>query len=1026
MSATQLNATANAPGTFVYTPSLGAVPSAGSQTLSVTFTPADTTLYAPVTTSVALTVIPTPTSVSWSAPAAIPYGTALSAAQLNAAGSVPGTFAYSPSIGAVLPAGLQTLSVVFTPANTNYATSTASVTLSVNQATPVLNWKTPVAIPYGAALSAAQLNATASVPGSFTYSPSSSTELSLGAHLLSVIFTPADSTDYTTAAASVTIIVIQATPQISWATPAPISYGAALSATQLDAAANVPGSFVYAQSSGTVFSAGPHTLSVTFTPTDTTDYTTAAASVTLTVNQAIPVLSWTAPPAITYGTALSAMQLDATANVAGTFAYTPALGTVLKSGSGQTLSVTFTPTDTADYAAPAAATTTITVNQATPTITWATPAAITYGSALSATQLDATANVTGTFVYTPALGTVLKSGSGQTLSVTFTPTDTTDYATTMATVQLAVNQATPTITWTTPAAITYGTALSGTQLNASSSVPGTFTYSPASGAVLTAGPQMLSVTLTPADATDYTSAKASVQLTVNQATPQISWATPAPIFYGTALSAMQLNASSVIAGTFAYSPASGAVLTAGKQTLSLTFTPSDSTDYTAAAASVTLTVNPATPTIQWTPRSLWIAVGTPLSTSQLNATATSSDDPVTGTFNYSPAAGTSFNSPGLQKLSVTFTPADTADYTTSTDSISMTVASFGVVAWGDSLTFGNEGYSDVGNYPADLESLITLPVVNMGVSGQTSTQVAVREGGVPTYAAADSGVIPASGGVTVTFPTGYEPVNADGPAGGVAGAITNVHGTVTYDSASSVYTFTRTDSGSPVSAPGTGIGAPQFVVDTPYANYIPVIWVGRNNTGAPKQILSDIAAMVATIPDGQDYLILSDTNDNAMDEWLGGSSYLLVTNTNTQLAALYPAHYLDIRKVLVNSYNDQLITDVSDFQHDEPPTSLREAGVQTTLANSVAVTDTTITLVSTHDIGADWILTLDPGTPNAENVLVSSVSGTTVTVVRNYGGVQTAHNAGASVDSTQAVHFNAQGAQIEAEAIANYLSAYAK
>ena len=45
---------------------------------------------------------------------------------------------------------------------------------------------------------------------------------------------------------------------------------------------------------------------------------------------------------------------------------------------------------------------TITVTQATPTITWATPAAITYGTALSGTQLNAITQplVAGTFAYT--------------------------------------------------------------------------------------------------------------------------------------------------------------------------------------------------------------------------------------------------------------------------------------------------------------------------------------------------------------------------------------------------------------------------------------------------------------------------------------------------------------------------------------------------------------------------------------------------------------------------------------------------
>ena len=63
--------------------------------------------------------------------------------------------------------------------------------------------------------------------------------------------------------------------------------------------------------------------------------------------------------------------------------------------------------------------------------------AISYGTQLSATQLDATANVAGTFVYTPASGTVLPAGS-QTLSVTFTPSDTTDYTTAKASVTLSV------------------------------------------------------------------------------------------------------------------------------------------------------------------------------------------------------------------------------------------------------------------------------------------------------------------------------------------------------------------------------------------------------------------------------------------------------------------------------------------------------------------------------------------------------------------------------------------------------------
>lgn len=67
------------------------------------------------------------------------------------------------------------------------------------------------------------------------------------------------------------------------------------------------------------------------------------------------------------------------------------------------------------------------------------------GTALSSTQLDATANVPGTFVYNPAAGTIPADGS-DTLSVTFTPTDTTDYNSATATVTLAVEGFTLTTT----------------------------------------------------------------------------------------------------------------------------------------------------------------------------------------------------------------------------------------------------------------------------------------------------------------------------------------------------------------------------------------------------------------------------------------------------------------------------------------------------------------------------------------------------------------------------------------------------
>ncbi|WP_052263304.1 MBG domain-containing protein [Geobacter pickeringii] len=883
LSATQLNATASVAGSFTYTPAVGTMLNAGTQTLSVIFTPTDTANYNATNANVTLTVNAAVATVTLGGLSATYDGTAKSAtATTNPAGKSV-SITYNGSSTAPTAAG--SYPVVATVTDANY-TGSATGTLVIAKGTPTITWGTPSAVVVGTALSATQLNATASVPGTYTYTPASGAVMNTaGPQTLSVSFAPTDSTNYSSASATVSLTVNnKQTPTITWAAPTAITYGTALSATQLNATASVAGSFTYTPAAGTVLNAGTQTLSVTFTPTDTATYSSTSATVSLVVNKAAatvtlgglsatydgtaksataatnpagksvsityngssttptaagsypvvasvsdpnytgsatgtlviakatPSITWGTPSAVVVGTALSATQLNATASVPGTYTYTPASGAVMNTAGPQTLSVSFAPTDSTNYSS-ASATVSLTVNnKQTPTITWAAPTAITYGTALSATQLNATASVAGSFAYTPAAGTVLNAGT-QTLSVTFTPTDTATYSSTSATVSLVVNKAaatvtlgglsatydgtaksataatnpagksvsityngsstaptaagsypvvasvsdpnytgsatgtlviakaTPSITWGTPSAVVVGTALSATQLNATASVPGTYTYTPASGAVMnTAGPQTLSVSFAPTDSTNYSSASATVSLTVNnKQTPTITWAAPTAITYGTALSATQLNATASVPGTFVYTPAVGASLNAGPQTLSVSFTPTDAANYNTTSANVTLTVNPAaatvtlgglsatydgtaksvtattnpagksvsityngsstaptaagsypvvatvtdanytgsvtgtlviakgTPTITWgTPSP--IIVGTALSTAQLNATAS-----VPGTYTYTPASGAVMNTAGLQTLSVSFAPTDSANYTTASATVSLTV-----------------------------------------------------------------------------------------------------------------------------------------------------------------------------------------------------------------------------------------------------------------------------------------------------------------------------------------------------------------
>ncbi|WP_318347227.1 IPT/TIG domain-containing protein [Aquipluma nitroreducens] len=153
--------------------------------------------------------------------------------------------------------------------------------------------------------------------------------------------------------------------------------------------------------------------------------------------QSNPVITWSNPSDISYGTALNDLQLNATSTVEGTFEYTPAAGTKLNVGDAQELSVTFTPNDLAKNKI-VNKTVQINVRKAVPVITWENPKDIVNGTALSDLQLNAVANIEGTFVYNPIAGTVMNTGDLQELTVQFSPADTEHYSATSDTVKINV------------------------------------------------------------------------------------------------------------------------------------------------------------------------------------------------------------------------------------------------------------------------------------------------------------------------------------------------------------------------------------------------------------------------------------------------------------------------------------------------------------------------------------------------------------------------------------------------------------
>ena len=262
--------------------------------------------------------------------------------------------------------------VNLTARNVN-GTNSTFVNITVLKATPTITWDDPDDIVYGTALDVTQLNATSPVPGNFTYDPDVGTVLGAGNDQeLTAEFTPDDATNYTTVSANVSINVTSDTPVITWSNPEDIVYGTTLNDTQLNANASVEGLFGYTPDNGTVLGVGQHTLHADFTPTDAANYTNVSENVTINVTSDTPVITWSNPDDIVYGTTLNDTQLNANASVEGLFGYTPDNGTVL--GVGQhTLQADFTPTDAANYTN-VSENVTINVTSDTPVITWSNPA----------------------------------------------------------------------------------------------------------------------------------------------------------------------------------------------------------------------------------------------------------------------------------------------------------------------------------------------------------------------------------------------------------------------------------------------------------------------------------------------------------------------------------------------------------------------------------------------------------------------------------------------------------------------------
>jgi hypothetical protein len=338
----------------------------------------------------------------------------------------------------------------------------------------------------------------------------------------------------------------------------------------------------------------------------------------------------------------------------------------------------------------AAASFTITVLKMTPLITWNVPADITYGTALSGAELNATANVTGSFVYTPPAGTVLNAGAGQTLSGVFTPADGATYTTATMNSNITVLKAIPTTTWAAPGAITYGTVLTGAQLSATANVPGSFAYTPGNGVVLDAGMRTLSAIFTPTDVTNYASVTATTEVLVATAALAVTAASHTKT-YGAANPTLTVSYSGFVNGDTATSLAIPALVTTAATTSSpvgtypITASGAVSANYTISYVTGTLAVTRAVLTVTADNQTKTYGAANPVLTVTClgfvngdTAASLTVQPTVTTTATISSPAGT---------YPITASGAESANYTiTHVNGMLTVVASSGPVATNDSYT----------------------------------------------------------------------------------------------------------------------------------------------------------------------------------------------------------------------------------------------------------------------------------------------------------------------------------------------------
>jgi len=229
-------------------------------------------------------------------------GSAISATATTTPAGLTVTFTYNGSATAPTAAG--TYTVVGTISSPNYQGS-ATGTMTIAKATATVTLGGLNQNYTGSTNSATATTTPAGLTVTFTYNGNATAPTAAGNY--TVVGTISDPNYQGSATGTMTIA--KATPAITWPSPGNLPYGTPLGATQLDATATpTGGTFVYNPPAGTTLPIGTQTLSVSYTPPDTTDYATATSTTTVNVIAGLS-LTAIAPTSAPYGSGITTITL---------------------------------------------------------------------------------------------------------------------------------------------------------------------------------------------------------------------------------------------------------------------------------------------------------------------------------------------------------------------------------------------------------------------------------------------------------------------------------------------------------------------------------------------------------------------------------------------------------------------------------------------------------------------------------------------------------------------------------------------